>query len=76
MSFQGIEVRFEPLYEFGDTVVQGGGGLVAALALQLGGVGIGLEDIALLHGQEYLVGLYAQGALNLINEIHQLYRLR
>ena len=35
VSLKRIEVRFEPLNEFGDAVMQGGGGLVAALALKL-----------------------------------------
>ena len=55
--------------------MQGGGGLVAALTLQFGGIGIGLKYIALLHGQEYLVCLNAQSRLNLIYEIHKLYGL-
>ena len=55
--------------------MKAGAGLVAALLFQLGGVGISLKHIALLHGQEYLVGLNAQRGLNLIYEIHKLHWL-
>ena len=48
-------------------------GLVAALSFELGGVGVGLINIAGLHGQEIFLGRLAVSVFDFGYKVHELY---
>ena len=71
MLFQGVKVALVPFDELADALMQPHDGLVADLRLEPGGVGVGLVDVAGLHGQELLLRLHAERLLDLGDEVHQ-----
>ena len=68
-----VLVALEPLHEFADAVAKAPVGLVAAFGFELGRVGVRLVDVARLHGQEVLLGRFAVGFFDFLDEVHELY---
>ena len=60
--------------EAGDAFVQGDVGFVADFAFEEGGVGVGLVDVARLHGEVFLYRFFAQGLFHLADEVHEFHR--
>ena len=73
--FQRILVTLIPFGEGGDAFGEADVGFIANFPLQVGRVGVGLVNIAGLHGKEYLLRLLPHRLLDLGDEIHQLDRM-